>query len=359
VPGLVQTSYVPMLWASGPVLADMVSRCLPRSVGPVVLLGHILPWIVWAQFLVLGADFLVPLSGRSGTNTIPGDVVVAAVYGWYVGTTLTLSARYLGEAERRVMQRVAAVALGLGVGMAWVAFPYSADRPKRLFVQHVERSYIEWTTQNVARVTATETGLLTSAIDWNGIGTVERHAPFGLPNGSEYCDASLGLYGRFPHLFPVRDMLAEAAWAPAARPPVPTLLDVGISRQPLGEGLVNLTLDIRGHTHIMFVIGPRAQVVEWSYGLRIDKWASGGGLPPPRPDCDCLFVFSAGTSSENRTGAALSNWIVVREGMLQLDVWTMYLKQRSPELTEYLARLPAWVDGAGWCVEMQLHSIQV
>ena len=107
--------------------------------------------VMWCSLANILLNMTIPLVGKSGT-VVPGDVAVAAV----IGTLVTLPAGSL--MANHVHSRVNAVTLKAG-GLLVVLFllytmcfhnvAYSAQRPKRLWLQHVERT-IESTERGVA-----------------------------------------------------------------------------------------------------------------------------------------------------------------------------------------------------------------
>lgn len=181
--------------------------------------------IIWCSLCNIVLSMLIPLVGKSGT-VVPGDLIVAAV----IGILVALPAGTL--LANHVHTRVNVVTLktcgSLIVVMLFYTFffhnvAYSAQRPKRLWVQHIDRT-IERTVDG--KVTSShDHGIWVSAFDGQGLDPLldlhhsqiqDKHhakAECTVTNG----DCSM----EFPWYFPVPDAVRDSMFIPTQTPPVP------------------------------------------------------------------------------------------------------------------------------------------
>lgn len=379
----VQASYLFFVWTAAPLAGEVCGTALlPSGLRDLpVVASFLLPWMLTIQVLVFTVDFLCPLTLRSGT-TLPADAVVAALFGVIVGLVMAFSSRFLTRLPRGT---AAALCLCIFVGSCLAAgtFPYSNDRPKRIFVQNVARSTGAWDVRSgeVRAVDPSErldSGMWMVAQDWNGLSTLQKHAPMGLPAGALPAKQDGGVYGQLPLPFPIKPFIAKGIWVSGAGPPPrPDALRFDVA---LADGAVSstsaarpLVFSVHGGTHIMMALGPRSQVEAWSLGWHPQRdvgvealsWPGSGklpeGLPPPRMDCDCYWVlFAEGGANPARGRSEAFNFtIAVRPGELHVDVWAMHFESASAEVIEQRQRMPVWVDMQGWDSELQSHTIRV
>ncbi|CAJ1379307.1 unnamed protein product [Effrenium voratum] len=352
----VQSSYLFLVW-SLPALG-LLGRGFVFKV--VRVATFLLPWLLQLQLLVMALDLLCPLTFRSGTS-IPADLVVGGAFGLVAGLGLAFSARFVAPLPLPRVLKACAVVFLLTVPVAWLLFPYSYDRPKRIFQQHVARSEFTWDLARSPRPQreAMEHGLWTCSLDWNGVQTLDDFAPYGLPHGSHRYDQTQGVYGKVPMPFPTRSFLTKSAWAPRAAPPLPGRpLDVQLVAEPFGEAkLQRLRVEVQGSAQVMLVLSPLSALHSWSLGAFERKGAPlSGPLPPKRSDCDCLFLMSVeGGEPGRHTG--LFNFSAVAAGVLEMEVWAMHFETTSDELLYEERRVPSWVSYLGWVSELQAHRI--
>jgi len=362
----VLASYPFFLWTASPLLADVLRAFLPACVGDVVgTAGYLLPWLLLAQLLILCLDLLCPLTMRSGT-IVPGDVVIAAFYGLGTGLYGSLSARAALWLPWKRVKPMLGTALLVGVCLAMVTFPYNFDRPKRICMQHVARSATKWdltARPAVPEQLPMESGLWMMAMDWNGVSTIEKHAPFSFPPGALVHDDSVGLYGEMPYPFPIKPFVANGMWLPSPAPELPLRLSLEVtSSTPQSAGARELTFSVYGGAHIRVAVGPRHLVAGWSLGHFAAKgMRHEAALPPQRPDCDCYWVLfsEGGEEPTNGRTEAFSFNLTAKPGELRLDLTATHLENESPEIRLHGSRMPHWVNFVGWVSEVQVHKIAV
>jgi len=367
----------------------------------------IVPWILDVQIFMLSFDLFCPLTMRSGT-AIPGDLIIGLVFGFLFAFMNVLSTRFIVHMPRKTLTVGLICAFLWGISVAMVTFPYSYDRPKRVYVQHIARSANTWDftssskdmdnriwtalNQNPLRPTKSvvlptkahmDSGILTVAMDSNNLGTLEKHSAFGLPPGSAKYDSSVGLYGEMPLPFPIRYMVAGGSWLVTPPPHLPNRLSVTadlVRHWEAGQPLLQadqryIKISVAGGAIMSMALGPRSLVINWSYGFYNKKgsleqsanwssWRGKGlpaGLPPARPDCDCFWMLYTEGGAEPSKGKheAFSFIVATKPGKLTLEVSAIHTEESTREISEYMDRMPHWVSKIGWVSEFQKHDFLV
>jgi len=397
-PVVIAASYFFLLWVVPPLIGEVIALFIrPHYFSCWVSAGcFIIPWLITAQIWVVAIDVLCPLTMRSGT-TIPGDVVLAAIHSLIFSTCITFSGRFLSHISWNAVGSKLTGTFVFGLLLSGLYFPYSYDKPKRIYMQHIARSKFHWdlngsSNTHVGEVPMTN-GIWTVAFDWNGISTLQKYAPLCFPENSVRADESLGPYGELPNPFPIKPFVAGGLWAVTHPPDLPSKLKLGISLHEqdgycgLGsedrnavcqKSTANVDLasksssrilhfSVRGGPHIRIAIERRPYIKSWSLGY-IEKKSDSDKLdtlPPVRPDCDCYWIlFSEGGQDPTRGSSEAFNFSVGIElgdepRDLRLDIWATHLEVLSPEIKNYTARAPYWVNFAGWVSELQVHTISV
>jgi len=175
-------SYPFLLWAMCPLLGEAASQIVPRSIRALPAVAcFILPWVIHMQLYVMTLDMFCPLTMRSGT-TVPGDLIQAAVSGAIPGLCMAFSCRWLLKLPPRTLTTMLGVAFMIGMVLAAFTFPYSYDRPKRIYMQEVlgPRALIsQWSFGYFAEKASGQ-----EAMSWSGEGKL----PSGLPPKRPDCD---------------------------------------------------------------------------------------------------------------------------------------------------------------------------
>ncbi|CAK9008105.1 unnamed protein product [Durusdinium trenchii] len=374
-PVTVMASYPFFLWSALPALAMALKAVIPLASAPLAVGSYVLPWMLSIQMLVLGVDFLGPLTFRSGT-TIPGDLVIAALYGLLGGLMLALSAEFTTHLRHRDVMLASSGIFLFSLLLAFMLFPYSYDRPKRVFQQHVARSEASWNLQTgEVRWQEMEHGLWTIAMDWNNVGTLKTFAPYGLPAESRPHNDSAGIYGQVPMPFPMKAFLMGGSWSPRRAPDLPSRLSLDLRAGEVQRSHYrSLHVSVRGGPQMMMVLAPASRVQQWSFG-RYERSADHRdakhstdpanlplGLPRKRSDCDCFFLLYAEGGIEPSEGSseAFNFTVLVEAGTeMHLDLWALHLESSSDHLRHEERRVPSWVSHFGWVSELQVHHISL
>ena len=122
--------------------------------------------ICWCSLLNIVLTMLIPLAGKSGT-IVPGDIIVAAVIGALVSLPAgSLMANHVTSKVNLVTLKAIAsvIVMILFFTTIFNNVAYSTQRPKRLWLQHVDRS-IDKTLNGQVVTTTHDHGLWVSAFD--------------------------------------------------------------------------------------------------------------------------------------------------------------------------------------------------
>eukprot|EP00927_Polykrikos_kofoidii_P029739 TRINITY_DN25662_c0_g1_i1.p1 TRINITY_DN25662_c0_g1~~TRINITY_DN25662_c0_g1_i1.p1 ORF type:complete len:902 (+),score=87.36 TRINITY_DN25662_c0_g1_i1:276-2708(+) len=369
-------SYIPFAFAAFPGVAGAISTLCPSGIGCcVTVCGFLLPWLLVSQLSVLGFDLLCPLTMRSGTS-IPGDALLAGFVGILVALFMLCSARFLIRLPQKGTHRCLCGTLLLGFCLASSLFPYSSDRPKRVFHVDVARSKFVWdyrqTPFESPQQSMMDSGLWTVTMDWNGVATFQKHAAFGFLPGTVIHNDSIGLYGEMPHPFPLRYMIGGGAWTPGPPPELPNnlVVDIALARSE-NAGSKEVHISVSGGPHVMLAVGPRSMIRRWSFGhfaetsLGMTTSQRPGddmlpyGLPLARSDCDCFFLtFHEGGADPTQGRVEAFNFTIeTNQGLLLMETSAAHMETTSPRLQAQQARMPHWASSAGWVSELQVHEI--
>jgi len=188
----------------------------------------------------------LPVMGRSGMLLRP-DIFIAALFGLLSGITATAPlalARAAADAGaptnrmRSTSNLLLAVTAG-GLLVATSHEPYTTSRPKRLFIQQLERVFHESSTDGPVH---RDSHLWVNGMDILALQPLASYPP--APDAwrtarPHACRRSSAAACPFPWLFPLADVLLHGWLLPAPPPPIPPhlALNVTISRAAL-EGAV-------------------------------------------------------------------------------------------------------------------------
>ena len=151
------SSFLPMLQCGFPVTARLIARWTNQTpigkggkkkelaVGNVnmmliYMVGLSVPFIFSSQATLTLFRFFIPLTGRSGTQ-LPSDLFLAVLISIMVCLCTSLSISYVHVDSYWKRSRFILIFYFLvSFLIATQLFPYAAERPKRMFAQHIERT---------------------------------------------------------------------------------------------------------------------------------------------------------------------------------------------------------------------------
>eukprot|EP00455_Lapot_gusevi_P011264 TRINITY_DN15182_c0_g1_i5.p1 TRINITY_DN15182_c0_g1~~TRINITY_DN15182_c0_g1_i5.p1 ORF type:complete len:736 (-),score=182.38 TRINITY_DN15182_c0_g1_i5:35-2191(-) len=273
----VGSSYVPLTVVSFPLFTRLFLLALSRLVvvSPAVhviitCLGLVAPTLLLSEIWVVLFKFFVPLMGRLGTE-VPSDVVMAVFALFCVFTYLSLYLPLLvfdlpGAAEHEEGSgRVSIFGRGLAIlkftrsrfwwflgvlatisffSTIWI-FPYGSETPKRVIVQHYERTFHAGSAPYLLggedQSHLHESGMWIIPFDYVGLPVIKPYHPLFAQAHHPECR---GLYCNRPWYLPLRFLLPQY-WdlpAPAFSSPnsiYPTsplqLLNITLQSDPSGR----------------------------------------------------------------------------------------------------------------------------
>ncbi len=184
----------------------------------------------------------LPVMGRSGMLLRP-DIFIAALFGLLTGLTAAAPlalARAAADAGTPMtwIRSTSNLLLALTAGGLLLAIshePYTTSRPKRLFIQQLERVFHEPGADGPVH---RESHLWVNGMDILALQPLASypHAPdFWQKAQPHACRRSSAAACSFPWLFPLADVLLHGWLLPAPPPPIPPhlALNVTISREAL------------------------------------------------------------------------------------------------------------------------------
>jgi hypothetical protein len=181
--------------------------------------------IAWCSLLNVTLSMLIPLVGKSGT-VVPGDIIVGAVIGALVALPAgSLMANHVFSKMTKVTVKAFAcfIAAILFYTILFNNVAYSVARPKRLWLQHVDR-VIEKNDKGMITTTH-DHGIWVSAFDGQGLNPlVDLHHSQIKHKHREKASCNVGdgdCFMSFPWYFPVPDSIRDSMYIPTQSPPVP------------------------------------------------------------------------------------------------------------------------------------------
>jgi hypothetical protein len=247
---------------------------------------------------------------------------------------------------------------------------YSADHPKRLWVQHVHREVI-----HRDNTVVTDHGIWVNAFDGRGL-TPFRSNLMGTSSGSSAlgiqgnvmdgrfddksaCNyASASCYFHFPWYFPVADLMRTAVYIPTTRPPeVPkgTEFHMAVTSKPSPATVSNngspntrvIDILLTGPAHMNFIIDDGAR------GARVISWdlsESDDAMVTPSPVRSQGFFYMSigfGTCPGNVCSKRV-RLLVKGDTEVHLAGYGHYKDVKDEHLVAFIKSMPAWARGAEW-----------
>ncbi|KAK7166898.1 hypothetical protein R3I94_001318 [Phoxinus phoxinus] len=308
------SAYVPLMMVVFPLVSKLLLRMLIRTreasllYTALYLVGLALPYVhimflIWAVF-----EMFTPIQGRNANKRIRPDFFMGSMV---TMATVILSSYfvhfiYLWRSTKCVLAGLGSVfTLMFVLVCSGLFFPYSGDpsspRPKRVFVQHITRSFhaLDGSLQS------SDSGFWINSLDYTGMQHITPHIPEINDSIHTHCQ---DFFCDYPVFF-----LIMENWylpAPEASPDAPLDFQL-VSRQDTERGTVNMTFEVKGPSHMSLLVRPDAPV--WTFWFEIQ--------PSPA------------------------------EGLISLAVSAHYFSgsgRHSEQLEAFLKRFPAWVFPSSW-----------
>ncbi|XP_051960365.1 endoplasmic reticulum metallopeptidase 1-like isoform X1 [Xyrauchen texanus] len=349
------SAYVPMMMVVFPLSSKLLlkthftQRGASLQYSVLYLTGLALPYVhimflIWVVF-----EIFTPILGRSGTE-IPPDIILASLV---TLATVILSSYfmhliYLARSTKRILFGLGSVFVLMFILVSCgLFFPYSADssspRPKRIFMQHITRTFHELD----GSVERSDSGLWINSLDYTGMQHITPHIPDINDSIRTNCQENLPYCG-FPWFLPVK-LLVKKYWylpAPEVSPRSPLEFRL-ISRQETEWGNVKMTFEAKGPSHMSLYLLPHA-------GTSLTSWSFGDGTPQFDLSGEYFIFYSHGLDAP-----AWNFWFEIQkssdvstdEGMISLAISAHYfsgLDRHSETLKSLLQRFPDWAFPSSW-----------
>ena len=260
------------------------------------------------------------------------------------------------------------------------ASPYSGERPKRVYIQHISRAYFD---DKIAPV-GEKFDLLTSpaahhrdhgawanAMDYLNMEPLAK-VDMGLgaaSASSDPCDSvpsrlQRSLLCDMPWYFPISEMIQGGRYYPTSVPTtaagatLAASLEVRSAAFDAQRGRRRVSLRMEGPDHMVVVIdAATVPSLTWSLGEGVEpRW---------RPDCNCYWVFysvggphAAAISEQRKTAAGRkeapqsNTWDLWKEyeGEVPAGIafYAQEIEMTSTKIDAAFTALPEWTTSIGW-----------
>uniref|UniRef100_A0A8C1V1R9 Endoplasmic reticulum metallopeptidase 1 n=1 Tax=Cyprinus carpio TaxID=7962 RepID=A0A8C1V1R9_CYPCA len=346
------SAYVPMMMVLFPLISKLLLTKLFRARGAslqysvLYLMGLVVPY-VYIMFLIrVIFEVFTPILGRS-KDEIPPDIIMASLV---TVATVILSSYiihfiYLSRGTKRVLAVLGSVFMLMFVLVSCgLFFPYSADpsspRPKRVFVQHITRSFH---TLN-GSLQSSDSGLCINDLDYTGMQHITPHIPQINDSISTHCQDWLPYYG-YTRFLSLQFLKSWYLPAPEVSPKAPLEVQL-LSRQETQWGTVKMSFEVKGPSHMSLYLHLHAgaSLSSWSFiGRNFVFYTHGLDAPAWRFWIEILVSLNASPD----------------EGLISLAITAHYLSGsdgRSETLESFLKRFPAWVFSSSWISTYHMYT---
>ena len=401
-----RSAYVILVWVLSGLLflaltGVMGARCSASARGTAVMFTACMApaTIYWLQVARTVLVIFLPVMGRAGMLLRP-DIFIGALVGFLTACTAMLPSTLLRVAPPSfsrltrslliILVAVTAAAIAYAVLAAGPAAPYSPERPKRLFVQQIERLFHDANDAETSR----ESHLWINAHD---ILALQPLAEYGKVAGGAWgtqwasarayqCARTSGAACSLPWFFPLADIILHGWLLPAPPPPIPAHLDlrVALDRRQLaftrsrggGQGR-RVDVEVTGPSAVGVIVrDPAKLVVDWSFGE-----SGSDGIDPAEQrrenklgfahkDGSYFIYMVAGGADMVDSSRRWRFWLVVRgDERVEADIYGHYFRYGSAEspdnsgcafskeTKELSGALPQWASPV--CFFDRLHQYQL
>ncbi|KAF4678183.1 Endoplasmic reticulum metallopeptidase 1 [Perkinsus chesapeaki] len=328
------SSYLSFLWCTFPLIYVYTGRYFMSFVA-----GYTIPIVVTLQLMPAAFDLLVPLCARSGA-LIPPEVIV----GLFVFSPVILCISAMGDIPFALARRIGGTlglerALLAGFGAAVVGtvlfggdylFPYSPDRPKRMFTFHVNH------------VDSKESFLYMSPYDVNRFEPIPGEI-FRTSKGLWDVKDTEAIYGNgAPYYFPLQSVIKEMRRVKVEHHGNWSDFEVYTEKPiELDTGVVRTTIVAKAkNAQYMTMAVPHDGLVGFP-ALR-------GRLPPVRTDCNCHWLnFDQGGEHDSVEWRAEIDWDPQEfaSGVQpRVEVSAFWLENIPTAVHDLVEPLPDYVD---------------
>eukprot|EP01135_Chromosphaera_perkinsii_P003790 Nk52_evm36s255 gene=Nk52_evmTU36s255 len=303
----------------------------------------IMPTLFLGQLVQVVLSFFIPIMGRSGT-VVPSDIVIAALIGIFVAllSSVVSSVIHLDRHWNRTRLVLIGVLI-VGLVLALVSSPYTSERPKRLFMHHLERTWYDAREGDHSTQTPVkrDTGMWFAAMDFNDLEPLRNSSIAEFTTTAKATDC-MGPYCSFPYYLPLTDVIPSGWYIDMEGPTAPKdrhlpELRVLKSAKNMEQGTRRLDFVLKGPDHMALYFDLK--------DVKIKKWSLSPDIPEEERDKHFVFFASGEKSVEY-------NFWIEYKGLSDIDIALAghYFEENTPALEKLMANKPSWLGAIGWVV---------
>ncbi|KAK2917033.1 hypothetical protein Q8A67_001407 [Cirrhinus molitorella] len=350
------SAYVPMMMVVFPLISKLLLTKLFRAKGAslqysiLYLMGLAVPYVYIMFGIRVIFEVFTPILGRR--EDVP-DIFMASLV---TAATVILSSYfihfiYLSRSTKWTLAVLGSVfTLMFVLVSSGVFFPYSANpsspQPKRVFVQHITRRFHALN----GSLQSSDSGFCINDQDYTGMQHITPHIPQINDSIRMHCQDHIPYYG-FPRFLTVK-FLSWYLPAPEVSPKAQLELKL-LSRQEISWGIIKLTFEVKGPSHMSLYLRPHAgaSLILSSFHSRMLRLGR-----------DSFIFYSHGLDAPT-----WNFWLEIQpsssdvspdEGMISLAISAHYFSGsdgRSEPLESLLERFPDWAFTSSWITTYHMY----
>jgi len=312
----IRSAYVIMLWTLpvavvvysidvGSIFSRRMSRIRFLSSSDVNLVFLLLfaacclaPVLYWFEVMRTVLAIFLPVMGRCGMILKP-DLFISAIIGFFVSMLTLIPCSILGglrssPRQTRLLAPLLLLVSAYHAVLSKSKSSYSLERPKRLFVQHVERRSLNKASSSSS---SSSSSFLDSGLWINGMDTLalEPLRQLGVKDWQEAkAYPCRGLACSLPWFFPLADELQDGWLLPAKPPPIEEArrMKLAVSEEERESQGKRVILSLDGPSHMGIIISdPHHRVTAWNLNLLSSD--TGSNDVQTRRKQDMYFIYFA------------------------------------------------------------------
>ena len=349
----------------------------------------------------------IPLMGKSGT-VVPSDILIGLSYAYIISLPIgNLFANEINTSLSKKFVRKSVFSLVLlYLFLMFSTKSYTDEHPKRLWIQHVERTYPKDYVQTESPVLLSETktdiqmdgksyikdhGLWVLGFDSQGLVPIAKYIldaidpSFHVANlnvesvkQASTCDANSGhCFATFPYYFPVPDVLRDMLYLPtSSRPTVEDREDLKLNiekHEGGSDGKVLISVTVSGPSHIHLIFKERKHLGKVLTRWFLDEETLKGysitsqdiiphlqPVDPLRWEGMRYMEVGFGQCSAKKELCSKRIWLEIdrsyaqdnddrEDKLLEVIAYAHYVDQiASKEVVHLMEHLPNWSKGSEW-----------
>jgi hypothetical protein len=334
----------------------------------------VIPSLLAFQGVITALEVFIPIMGRAG-STVISDVFIGVLVGILTGLVSMVPISLVPAIRHRhkLAMLLAAVSL-VAIFVALDISAYTPERPKRIFIQHVHREFVDLfpvlpgdfsenraastVTAHRSESRSTDPGLNASAVfllavdevGYSPLSSLTKKFPGTHTVSCRPGSVSQAPECAFPWYFPLQSFVHEFMVIPSPPPPASLFpLPELQARQVFNSadaGTRTLVLNITGSDHMGLLIHPGQQsIVAWSLTDPV----------PPRTFGEYFVFYSSGTRGRQSWTLTLE---VLGQDPVVVSVVAHYFRPRTAPVQLVRSEFPPWVTPIDWVstlVQYRVH----